>query len=95
MIGFVGDVLRVLTMPCRDHTALFSKQLDGPLPRGIAAGLRIHIVYCAGCRRFRAQIRWLRSLAARLGGELSSGDAMPQAVRERVRQAAAAQSKKI
>lgn len=95
MIGFVRDVIRVLGMPCREHTALFSRQLDEPLPRGIAAGLRIHILYCAGCKKFRAQIRRLRDLAGSIGQELDSGETIPQAVRDRVQQRAADQSKKI
>lgn len=95
MIGFVRDVLRVLGMPCREHTALFSKQLDEPLPAGIAAGLRIHILYCGGCKKFRAQIRRLRELAGSIGRESDAGEAMPQAVRDRVQQRAADQSKKI
>jgi hypothetical protein len=94
MIGFVRDVFRVLGMPCREHTALFSKQLDEPLPPGIAAGLRIHILYCGGCKKFRAQIHRLRDLAGTIGHDLDSGEAMPQAVRDRVLRRAADQSKK-
>ena len=67
MIGFVREVIRVLGMPCREHVALFSKQLDEPLPLGTAAGLRIHILYCGGCKKFRAQIRRLHDLAGTIG----------------------------
>lgn len=95
MIGFTRDVFRVLGMPCREHTALFSKQLDEPLPPGIAAGLRIHIVYCGGCKKFRAQIRRLRELAGTVGRDLDSGEAMPGAVRERVLRRAVGRSGKI
>ncbi|MFN7022226.1 MAG: hypothetical protein ACK4WH_12990 [Phycisphaerales bacterium] len=95
MIGFLRDVVRVLGMPCREHTALFSRQLDEPLPRGVAAGLRIHIVYCGGCRRFRAQVRRLRDLARLIGGETESGEGLPEAVRDRVLRRAADESRKI
>jgi hypothetical protein len=95
MIGFVRDVFKVLGMPCREHTALFSKQLDEPLPLGIAAGLRIHILYCGGCKRFRAQIRRLRDLAGTIGQGLDSGESMPKAVRDGVLRRAAESSKKI
>jgi hypothetical protein len=95
MIGYVRDVLRVLRLPCRELTALFSKQLDEPLPPGIAAGLRIHRLYCGGCARFRAQILRLRDLAGAIGQELDSGDAMPQAVRDRVLRRTSEQSKKM
>lgn len=94
MIGLVRDVFRVLGMSCREHAALLSKQLDEPLPPGVATGLRIHILYCRGCRRFRAQIRRLRDLAGRIGRELESGEAMPGPVRERVLRRAADASRK-
>ena len=94
MIGFLRDIVRVLTMPCREHTALFSKQLDDPLPRGIATGLRIHVLYCGGCKKFRAQIRLLRDLSAKIGQELESGEALPPVVRDRVKQRAAEQARK-
>lgn len=95
MIGFVRGVLRVLGAPCRDHTALFSRQLDDPLPPGVPAGLRIHILYCGGCARFRKQIRLLRDLAGAIGREIDAGEAMPEAVRERVRKRVADESKII
>jgi hypothetical protein len=95
MIGFVRDVFRVLGMPCRQHTTLFSKQLDEPLPPGVAAGLRLHILYCGGCKNFRAQVRRLRDVAGSIGRELDTGEAMPGAVRDRVLRAAADRSKKF
>jgi hypothetical protein len=95
MIGFVRDVFRVLGMPCREHTALFSKQLDEALPPGIAAGLRIHILYCGGCKKFRAQIRRLRDLTVAIGQNLDSGETMPKTVRDGVLRRAADQSKKM
>ena len=95
MIGVVRDIFRVLGMPCREHTALFSRQLDERLPPGVALGLRIHILYCTGCRRFRAQIRHLRDLAAKIGEEVTAGGGMPGAVRESILRRAADQSKKI
>jgi hypothetical protein len=94
MIGFMRDVIRVLGMPCREHTALFSKQLDEKLPRGIAAGLRIHILYCSGCRRFRAQIRKLQALANAIGQDLESGERLPETVRDRLLRNAADKSGK-
>lgn len=95
MIGFIRDVFRVLRMPCREHTALFSKQLDEPLPRGISAGLRIHVMYCGGCSKFRAQIRRLRVLAGKIGQDIESGEPLPDSVRARVLRRAADQSRKI
>ena len=84
MKRFVMDMLRVLRMPCREHTALLSRQLDGPLPRGEHVGLRLHLVYCAGCRRFRDQIRTLRALSRALGEQTKTGEGLPDAVRDRL-----------
>jgi hypothetical protein len=94
MIGYTRDVLRVLRMPCREHTVLLSRQMDGPLTRGEAAGLRIHVMYCTGCARFRAQIRLLRSAAEKMGMEMDRGEGIPAGVRERVMHRAADAAKK-
>lgn len=94
MIRFVRDVLRVLRMPCREQNALFSKHLDEPLSPGLFAGLRIHILYCSGCKKYRAQIQKLRDLAQRIGQDLASGESMPAALRSRVLGRAADKSKK-
>lgn len=100
MIGYVRDIFRVLGMPCRSHTELFSRQLDAPLAPGIAMGLRIHVLYCTGCKRFRAQIHALRALmnaidaetetGAEAGAGSSADQKMPPDVRARVMQSAAA-----
>jgi len=84
MISFLRDMARVLNMPCRDHTELLTRQLDGPLTRGEALGLRIHLLICKGCRRFRNQIQRLRSMVLSMRQELDDGPPLPAAVRERV-----------
>ncbi len=95
MIGYLRDVLRVLRAPCREHAPLLSKQLDADLRPGIAAGLRLHVLYCTGCRRYRAQIRQLREMTRTLGRETDSGAAtpMPSEVRERILRCALGDSK--
>ena len=84
MIGFVRDLVRVLRMPCREHTTLFTRQLDEPLPRGVAAGLAVHVLYCKGCRKFRAQIRKLRDASRELARDIHAGEGLPKAVRDRI-----------
>lgn len=71
-------------MACQDHTALLTRQLDEPLSPGETVGLAIHIRICAGCRRFRRQMRALRDLAGSIGAGLEQGPGMPQAARERL-----------
>jgi len=94
VIRFVRDMARVLTMPCREHAALFSRQLDVPLSRGEAFGLRLHIVYCGGCRRFRSHLRHLQSLGRALAEQAESQPGLPADVRERIHARVARETKK-
>jgi len=84
VIGFVRDMVRVLTMPCREHVVLFSRQLDARLSRGEAFGLRVHIVYCGGCRRYREHLRHLQSLGQALAQQAEIEPGLPVDVRERL-----------
>ena len=94
MIRFVRDTMRVLRMPCREHVALFSRQLDTPLPRGEAFGLRLHIVYCSGCRRFREHLRHLQSLGRSLAEQAGNESGLPADVRDRLNASVLAQASK-
>ena len=84
MIRFVRDIVRVLNMPCREHAGLLSRRLDGQLSSGEALGLRVHLLYCAGCRRLAAQLHTLRKLGRELGEQMGTGEGLPGAVRDRV-----------
>ncbi len=86
MIAFCRDVFRTLSAPCREHTALFSRALDSPLPRGVAIGLRLHTLYCTGCARFRRQIRSLHQLTGTLGQQLNAGETLPEPAKARILQ---------
>lgn len=52
---------------CRRVSELSSKRLDAPLSWGERFAVRVHLLYCTGCRRFAAQVEDLRRLAKRLG----------------------------
>ena len=95
MIQVIRDVIRVLSMPCKEHARLFTRQLDEPLPRGVALGLRLHVVYCKGCKRFRRQIRRLHEIARTVGLEIESNLGMPQALRESIKKRIDEEAKKI
>jgi len=84
VIRFVRGMVRVLRMPCREHVALLSRQLDAPLSRGEAFGLRVHIVYCGGCRRFREHLRHMQSLGRTLAEQAENEPGLPADVRERL-----------
>lgn len=63
--------LRLLTASCEEITRLASQELDRPLTRGERFALRLHLLYCSACRRFRQQIRGLREAMHRMGQEVS------------------------
>lgn len=94
MIRFVRDMARVLTMACREHVVLFSRQLDAPLSPGEAFGLRVHILYCGGCRRFKEHLRHLQSLGQTLALQAEIEPGLPADVRERLNVLVAQAAKK-
>lgn len=84
MIRFVLDMVRVLAMPCREHAELLSRQLDAPLAPGQRFGLRVHLLYCGGCRSFQKYLLRLRSLGETLGKQATDGAGIPDDVRARL-----------
>jgi len=84
-----------MKMPCREHVALFCRQVDAPLSRGEAFGLRVHIIYCRGCRRFREHLRHMQSLGRTLAEQAENEPGLPADVRERLNARVAQESKKI
>lgn len=63
---------------CRRNTALCSRALDAPLPWHERAQVRLHLVGCIGCRRFRLQIGLLRTASGRwAAGEATDNKSPP------------------
>lgn len=81
MIAFLRGLTGVLNTPCRGVTSLLDRRLDAPppLPPGVAAGLRIHTLYCKGCARYSRQVSRVRVL---LGG--LADEPMPTGARQRL-----------
>lgn len=53
--------LRLCLMPrCGEISRLSSRSLDGPLSLGERFSMRLHFVTCVWCRRYHAQLRFLR-----------------------------------
>ncbi len=50
---------------CRDYTLLTSRELDEPLPRWGWLRLRLHLLSCRSCARFRAHVLLLREVMRR------------------------------
>jgi hypothetical protein len=92
MIGFLRGMAGVLRTPCSGITALLDRRLDTPppLPPGVAAGLRIHTLYCNGCARYNRQVRLLRTLLGMMAAE-----PLPAEARERLLRCCEDHGKKI
>ena len=59
-------VWKVLTLPCREAARLTSESLDRPLPAHDRLAVRLHILVCVSCRRYRRQVLALRRISSRL-----------------------------
>src|SRR5207248_6283946 len=83
--------LRILTLRCEAASELSSRALDEPL-RGLERlALWGHLLACGSCRRFRSQIRLIRSaVRMRAGlpaGTAPDGDTLSQEARHRIARA--------
>lgn len=54
------EFLRRLNLPCRDISRLISAAQDQRLSRGERFAVRLHLLYCSACRKFKRQIRYMR-----------------------------------
>jgi hypothetical protein len=77
---------------CKDVTRLISESMDHPLPVRQRVGMRLHLLLCDFCARYRRQLRLLRDAARRLaaleeGPPDRPGFALSPEARERMRKA--------
>jgi len=61
-----------LTLHCETATELASQEIDEPLGFADRLALRLHILICRSCRRFRRQLLRIR-LAARSRAQARAG----------------------
>lgn len=47
-------------MTCKQASELISRSLDAPLPWPRRARLRVHLLLCRACARYRRQVRQMR-----------------------------------
>jgi hypothetical protein len=69
---------------------LASRSLDGDLGRLEQFALRLHVLYCAACRRYRNQLERIRRLVHQWAGGLDAdgplpGPRLPDDVRARIK----------
>jgi len=72
--SFVSDLVRILTMDCRESSMLTSESLDRPLRASETLALWLHYIVCWSCRRLKRHMRFISKAAKRL--ELRSPDDM-------------------
>jgi hypothetical protein len=58
---------------CREATRLISQSLDAKLPWHRRLAMRVHLLYCVWCRRYAAQLRFLRKATRELPPEALVG----------------------
>jgi hypothetical protein len=73
---------------CRQVTRLVSQGMDAKLPWHQRLAIRIHFLYCIWCRRYAAQIKFLRKATREIaGGANPAGpDKLSIEAREQIRQ---------
>ncbi|HMM76934.1 MAG TPA: zf-HC2 domain-containing protein [Gammaproteobacteria bacterium] len=75
---------------CREAVALAHAEEDRLLTWRERLGLALHRLYCAPCRLYRRQLDLMRTVIQGLRATPPDAPAMPDALRERLRQRLAA-----
>ncbi|MDK2124973.1 zf-HC2 domain-containing protein [Parachitinimonas caeni] len=59
-----------MMLSCKEATRLMSMQMDRELSMGERLQLALHLTACAGCRNFRKQIGFLRTVTRKFGDQI-------------------------
>ena len=72
---------------CRHVTRLVSQSMDARLPWYQRLGVRIHLLYCVWCRRYAAQLQFLRKSSKELALETDAtpSHTLSNEAREKIR----------
>jgi hypothetical protein len=54
---------------CREATRLISQSMDAKLPWHRRLAMKVHLLYCVWCRRYAAQLHFLRAATRELTPE--------------------------
>ena len=58
---------------CKQATELVSRALDQPLAPGQRLRLRLHLLICRQCRRYRKQLHFLKRATSKLDSHIEEG----------------------
>lgn len=73
-MSVLHDIRVILSLSCRESSRLLSDELDRTLSRTERIALRLHLVLCYRCRRFRRSLRVLRGVVRRMTQQCLSGE---------------------
>ena len=78
-------------LSCQEVTRLISESFDHPLPFRRQIGMRLHLLICKYCDRFRRQVLFIQDSIRRSAVQLESQDlaslmSLSPAARERIKQ---------
>lgn len=84
----IQSSVRTLSPTCRDATRLQSLAMDRNLTRSQRFGLRVHLILCRWCRRYRQQLELMRGALRSTPDKLqdSPPPRLSEAARERMRE---------
>ncbi len=60
------EMCRLLNAHCDQMSALMSRAHDDTLPRCERWAVRLHLLYCSACRRYRRQLQFITQVTRRL-----------------------------
>jgi hypothetical protein len=85
---WLANILRAISPNCKQARRLQSEALDHRLPVLQRLGLRIHLFLCKWCRRYGAQLRFLRKAAREHRVERAEpvDQSLSASARERIKQ---------
>jgi hypothetical protein len=77
-------------LSCKDVTKLLSESMDATLPIGKRIGVRLHLLICRFCARYKRQLLLIRETARRLAAieeapMLQALEPLSEEARERIR----------
>ena len=74
-------------LSCEEMAPLLSRELERPLPPLQWLAVRLHLVRCGLCARYREQLRLLRLAVHRFAQLVDGGPSLAPAARERIARA--------
>ena len=77
-------------LSCKDVTRLLSESMDASLPIGRRIGVRLHLLVCRFCLRYKRQLLLIRETARRLAAiedppAPPAGERLSEEAKERIR----------